>query len=205
MFEIILENTGKRFNKEWIFKDLHYVFKSNNFYAIEGANGSGKSTLLQIIAGSMLASNGNVKYKTNSTEIASEKVYHHVAIVAPYIEVIEEMTANEFLHFHHSFKQLVLPVPEILQIIALEKAANKQIRYFSSGMKQRIKLAQAFFSNTPVLLLDEPCTNFDAAGFNLYENLLTNYCSNKLVIICSNDENEIKQCHYRLNMLNFKT
>ncbi|HNE93822.1 MAG TPA: ABC transporter ATP-binding protein, partial [Chitinophagaceae bacterium] len=72
-------------------------------------------------------------------------------------------------------------------------------------MKQRIKLAQAFFSNTPVLLLDEPCTNFDAAGFNLYENLLTNYCSNKLVIICSNDENEIKQCHYRLNMLNFKT
>ncbi|HNE94209.1 MAG TPA: ATP-binding cassette domain-containing protein, partial [Chitinophagaceae bacterium] len=195
MFEIILENTGKRFNKEWIFKDLHYVFKSNNFYAIEGANGSGKSTLLQIIAGSMLASNGNVKYKTNSTEIASEKVYHHVAIAAPYIEVIEEMTANEFLHFHHSFKQLVLPVPEILQIIALEKAANKQIRYFSSGMKQRVKLGQAIFADTPALFLDEPCSNLDEKGIALYHQLIQTHTSDRLVVVASNDPIEYSFCH----------
>jgi ABC-type multidrug transport system ATPase subunit len=114
------------------------------------------------------------------------------------------MTATEFLQFHSTFKPLMLPVAEIIGIINLEKAATKQIRYYSSGMKQRIKLAQAIFSNTQIVLLDEPCTNLDKTGYALYHQLIQNYCSNKLVIVCSNDENEIDFCTERLNIMDWK-
>lgn len=204
MLEIILENTGKRFNKEWIFKNLTYTFTSGKSYAITGTNGSGKSTLLQIIAGSMLPSCGSVKVQHLQQQIQSENLYQHISIAAPYLDVIDEMTIKEFLGFHSNFKKFILPIEEIIEIVGLENATNKQIRYFSSGMKQRVKLAQAIFTNSPILLLDEPCTNLDIAGFDLYNKLIQNFCANKLLIVCSNDENEIKHCTQTLNMMNWK-
>lgn len=202
--EIQLEQAGKRFNRDWIFRKLSYTFQSGNAYAITGANGSGKSTLLQVIAGSTNPSEGKVQYSINNEQCSTENIYSHISIAAPYLDVIEEMTAAEFLQFHSSFKPLNLSVEEIIGIVQLEKAANKQIRYYSSGMKQRIKLAQAVFSNTPILLLDEPCTNLDKVGYTLYHQLIANYCSNKLVIVCSNDENEIDFCKERLNIMDWK-
>jgi ABC-type multidrug transport system ATPase subunit len=204
MVEIILENTGKRFNKEWIFKNLTYTFTSGNSYAITGTNGSGKSTLLQIIAGSMLPSFGSIKIQYLQQTLPSEELYKKISIAAPYLDVVEEMTTIEFLHFHSNFKPFILPISEIIKIVGLEKATNKQIRYFSSGMKQRVKLAQAVFTNSPILLLDEPCTNLDVAGFELYHHLIQHFCSDKLLIVCSNDENEIKHCKHTLHILNWK-
>ncbi len=204
--EIQLEQAGKRFNRDWIFRKLNYTFQSGNAYAITGANGSGKSTLLQVIAGSTNPSEGSIKFQiTNSQlQISTEDIYSHISMAAPYLEVIEEMTATEFLQFHSTFKPLMLPIAEIIGIINLEKAATKQIRYYSSGMKQRIKLAQAIFSNTPIVLLDEPCTNLDKVGYTLYHQLIENYCSNKLVIVSSNDENEMDFCKERLNIMDWK-
>lgn len=204
--EIQLEEAGKRFNRDWIFRNLSYTFQSGKAYAITGANGSGKSTLLQVIAGSTNPSEGSVKFQiTNSQlQISTENIYSHISIAAPYLEVIEEMTATEFLQFHATFKPLSLPVEEIIGIINLEKAATKQIRYYSSGMKQRIKLAQAIFSNTPIVLLDEPCTNLDKVGYALYHQLISIYCSNKLIIVSSNDENEMDFCKERLNIMDWK-
>lgn len=201
-----LTNTGKRFNRDWIFRKLHYRFEAKKSYAITGPNGSGKSTLLQVIGGATNQSEGTIKYQvTNSkSQIPTEEIYNHISIAAPYLEVIEEMTATEFLQFHSAFKQLTHSIKEILYIIGLEKSANKQIRYYSSGMKQRVKLAQAIFTDTPILLLDEPCTNLDKTGYDLYHQLIENYCGNKLIIVSSNDENEIDFCEERLSILDWK-
>ena len=116
------------------------------------------------------------------------------------------MTATEFLQFHASFKQLIptITIPQILEIIGLQTATDKQIRFYSSGMKQRIKLAQAVFSNVPVLLLDEPCTNLDTAGYVLYHQLIKDYCADKLIIVSSNDLNEYDFCTEKLNILDWK-
>ncbi len=202
--EIQLEQAGKRFNRDWIFRKLNYTFQSGNAYAIIGANGSGKSTLLQVIAGSTNPSEGNVQYSINNKQCSTEDIYQHISIAAPYLEVIEEMTATEFLQFHATFKPLTLPVEEIIGIINLEKAATKQIRYYSSGMKQRIKLAQAIFTQAPIILLDEPCTNLDKTGYTLYHDLINNYCTNKLIIVSSNDENEMDFCEEKLNIMDWK-
>jgi ABC-type multidrug transport system ATPase subunit len=117
---------------------------------------------------------------------------------------VEEMTATELLNFHLVFKQLVKPIPEILEEVNLEKSAHKQIRYFSSGMKQRLKLAQAFFSNTPVLLLDEPLTNLDEDGIAMYRRLINEKAQGKMVIVSSNDKQEYDFCEEVISISNYK-
>jgi ABC-type multidrug transport system ATPase subunit len=201
---ITLTNTGKRFNREWIFKKFNQTFLQGKTYAITGANGSGKSTLLQVIAGATLHSQGEIQYEVNNTTIANDMAYKQIAIAAPYLDLIEEMTATEFLQFHAAFKPLTNTIEEILAAVGLATAANKQIRYFSSGMKQRLKLAQAFFSITTVLLLDEPTTNLDAEGIAIYKSLFAQHKKNKLVIVSSNDKNEYENCETVIRLGDYK-
>jgi len=205
---ISLINAGKRFNKEWIFRKCDYTFQSGISYAITGSNGSGKSTLLQTIAGAINPSEGNIEMRIDDKNslIDNSLFYQQLSIAAPYLEVVEEMTAKEFLDFHSSFKPFLsgINTSEILNIVGLKTAADKQIRYYSSGMKQRVKLAQAIFSDTPILLLDEPCTNLDAVGYALYHQLINDYCSKKLVIVCSNDPEEFDFCKERINISDYK-
>ena len=204
---ISLQHAGKRFNREWIFKGLDYEFKSGNAYAITGFNGSGKSTLLQCLGGSMALSEGSIAFTgSNMLSISIENIYQELAICAPYLELVEEMTTIEMLQFHQQFKPFIstISLPEMIALIGLEKATHKQIRYFSSGMKQRLRLAQAIFSNCPILLLDEPCSNLDKDGYRLYHQLISNYCNDKLIIICSNEEAEIEICTKRLNIVDYK-
>ena len=192
--QITLDNVGKRFNREWIFRHFNYTFLADKKYAITGVNGSGKSSLLQTVAGSISHNEGKIGFAVQQKAIKEEQHFKYISIAAPYLELIEEMTAIEFLNFHKQFKLLTLGNDEILQIAGLKKAADKQIRYYSSGMKQRLKLAQAFFCTAPVLLLDEPTTNLDAEGIALYRNLIDNYTKEKLVIISSNDKQEYEFC-----------
>ncbi len=202
--QISLSNTGKRYNREWIFRHVNYHFYAGKKYAITGPNGSGKSTLLQVIAGALTHNEGLVEMTVNNINIAEENCHKYISLAAPYLELIEEMTAREFLFFHASFKPLVLSVDASLTYIGLEKAADKQIRYYSSGMKQRLKLAQAFFCKTPALLLDEPTTNLDAEGIALYHRLVFEHSTDKLIIISSNDKGEYDFCEEVIEIGKYK-
>ena len=207
---IQLHNTGKRFNREWIFRNVNTSFADGNAYAITGPNGSGKSTLLQVIAAALQINEGKIDWQLKAQSglktVSEEEVHSLISICAPYLEVIEEMTATEFLKFHASFKPLLpeVSIPEIISIVGLQKAADKQIRFYSSGMKQRIKLAQAIFADVPVLLLDEPCTNLDTSGYELYHRLIETYCRHKLIVVSSNDINEYDFCTERISILDYK-
>ncbi len=200
--KISLLNLGKRFNREWIFRHFNYQFISGKSYAITGPNGSGKSTLLQVIGGASTLSEGNIVYE----DFKYDDIYKCISIAAPYLELVEEMTLHEFLHFHNCLKKWHTSVTtkEIISFLQLEKAADKQIRYFSSGMKQRVKLAQAIFSNVPVILLDEPVTNLDGEGIFLYKNLVNDYCKNRLLIVSSNDKEEYDFCDEVIDMKEIK-
>ncbi len=221
--QIVLKNLGKRFNRHWVFRKLDYIFENGKAYAITGANGSGKSTLLQVLAGAIQLSEGaitmttdgnlqqsvnfqtsDIKYQTS--DILPEKHFQYLSIAAPYLELIEEFTLTEFLEFHFQFKN-ILPgqtISSIISAVGLTDAANKQIRNYSSGMKQRVKLAQAIFSDVPIVLLDEPTSNLDTKGIDLYKSLVNDYCQNRLLVICSNDENEISFCSERIDMADYK-
>jgi ABC-type multidrug transport system ATPase subunit len=199
---ITLIDAGKRFNRDWIFRHLSYEFTQGHSYAITGPNGSGKSTLLQAIAGAIGISEGSAHYG----DIPAEQVYRHLSLAAPYLDLIEEYTVTEFLRFHRSFKPLIpsCSIEYIIARVGLDAAAHRQIRYYSSGMKQRVKLAQAIFSDTPVLLLDEPCTNLDTEGIGLYRQLIQEYAGNRLAIVSSNDVQEYDFCEKTLSILDYK-
>jgi len=199
---ITVTEAGKRFNREWIFRKFSTEFHTGQHYAITGHNGSGKSTLIQCMAGSMHLSEGKISYHVNGTAISDEKLYQQVSIAAPYLELIEEMTAYEFLQYHTRFKSMIADhsLDSILDSVGLSKAINKEIRNFSSGMKQRLKLAQAFYSDTPLLLLDEPCTNLDQQGIEIYQQLIGSLTRDRLVIIGSNDPIEFQSCGATIRM-----
>lgn len=214
--KISLINAGKRFNRDWIFRNIHQEFISGTAYAITGPNGSGKSTLLQVIGGAIMMSEGKAGYSIGNTQLANgnepekeievDKAFQYISIAAPYLELIEEMTLQEMLQFHEHFKPFLpnISLPDIISIIGLKAATNKQIRFYSSGMKQRVKLAQAIFSDVPCVLLDEPCTNLDTAGIELYHQLIRNYGNNRLIIVSSNDEQEYSFCRERISIMDYK-
>ena len=215
--KINLENLGKRYNKEWIFKGLTYEFISDNAYVILGANGSGKSTLLQVIAGNFLFSEGGIKYQVSgiktidsipfTTTIERENIFQYISFASPYLELLEEYTLWECIVFHSKFKnfQKHLSSEKILELCELKNAKDKAVKHFSSGMKQRVRLALAILSDTPLLLLDEPCSNLDKNGIQWYQNLVQEYSKNRLVIVCSNQqEYEYGFCNKELKIEEYK-
>ncbi len=204
--KITLRNTGKRYNREWIFRHLNYEFNPGESYAITGSNGSGKSTLLQVIAGAVIHNEGEILFREEQQSKSVEDLsrFNYIAIAAPYLDLIEEMTGIEFLEFHRVFKKLTEPATSILEKVGLGHAGKKQIRYYSSGMKQRLKLAQAFFSDTPILLLDEPTSNLDSSGIELYDELIRMNEKKRLIIVCSNDAHEYGFCNHKLSVSDFK-
>ena len=198
---------SKRFNKEWIFSNLDFSFVTGEHYALIGNNGSGKSTVLQIIAGYIGLTKGQINWVNNNDQsIDSSNIFQHISIAAPYLELVEEFTALEQIAFHQQFKSIQSNIHpnEILEKIGLSKAADKQIRNFSSGMKQRLKLALAIFDQAPILLLDEPCSNLDQEGIQTYHQLMQAYAMHKLIIVASNDPQEYQFCGQQLALSDFK-
>jgi len=203
--KITLNNVGRRFNKEWIFRRISTEFTSGNSYAILGPNGSGKSTLLSVLTGSLTPSEGQISFSENK-DIAVEDIYKHISLAAPYLELVETFTLKELIDFHFKFKDFVVGVDakSLVSILGLEKSANKEIKYFSSGMKQRTKLALACCSNSPILFLDEPTSNLDVQGVDWYRELIENFTKNRLTIIGSNQIQEYEFCHEKLQITDFK-
>jgi len=203
---ITLQNIGRRFNHEWIFRGVDYTFNIGESYAILGPNGSGKSTLFQVLNGSLSPSVGTISYFFDDKPVEAEDIFKYLSLAAPYLEVIEDFTLSEMIDFHFKFKTCKTGMDKkaIIDLLGMDSSKNKLIKYFSSGMKQRLKLALAFCADTPILMLDEPTSNLDSQGVEWYLNLVEQFALNRLTIICSNQEHEYGFCGKRLSISDYK-
>jgi ABC-type multidrug transport system ATPase subunit len=205
---IQLDTIGKCFRYEWIFRHITTTFEMGRRYAILGPNGVGKSTLMKILSGHLTPSAGKMTVQLKGKTLDADAIYRYVNYAAPYIELIEEFTLTEAIDFHIKFHPLSnsLTVNDLITILDFQKSKDKEVRYFSSGMRQRLKLALAICSDSPILLLDEPTTNLDVQGVEWYRGLMRQYTeeSNRLVIIASNAEHDYDFCDATLNILDFK-
>jgi len=194
--KICLNQIAKRYQQNWIFKDLSLDIPSGTSLAILGNNGSGKSSLLRIIAAMQTATKGSITYTPNTQYIDSNSLYKQLSYAAVGMQLIEEFTLSELLSFHFSFKKSIhqLTVAEIISILDMKNVQSKLVGDFSSGMKQRVKLAQAIFTDAPLLLLDEPCSNLDKHGIAQYQEWMATYQNNRTIIVASNDSNEYSFC-----------
>jgi ABC-type multidrug transport system ATPase subunit len=204
--DIKLKQLSKRYKFEWIFRGLDYHFEMGKTYAVLGPNGSGKSTLLKVLSGYSTPSKGTVVFFEDKVVLPNDKIYLQIAYAAPYIELIEEFTLTEMLDFHRKFKpfQQNLTTEQLIEILNFSKSKNKEIKFFSSGMKQRLKLVLAICSATDLLLLDEPTTNLDDEGVAWYQTLIEKFTANRLVIVASNVKHDYHFCTQQLNIMDYK-
>lgn len=193
---ISCDSLYKRYSYSWIIKNINTTFTGPKIYGISGPNGSGKSTLLSLLSGFLSPSQGTVAYNLNGAIIKREDVFKYVSIAAPYVELIEEYTVGELLDMYRKLKPLQqdLKTMEFLKVCYLEDDKNKPIKYFSSGMKQRVQLLLAIGTDCPLLLLDEPSSFLDDNARRWMYSLLKSRCSEKLVIMASNDTADLEQC-----------
>src|ERR1700712_704947 len=125
--KITLNNIGRRFNRDWIFRDIDYTFTSGESYAILGPNGSGKSTLLQVLNSSLTPSAGTIQYSLGDQPVEAEAIFKQLALAAPYLELIEEFTLDEMVDFHFKFKgyRQELNKEGLIRLLNLEGGKNK--------------------------------------------------------------------------------
>jgi len=203
---ITTQELGKRFNREWIFRNLTFNFTSGNTYAITGPNGSGKSTLLQVLWGQVPATSGIVRYTQTNAEVSVEQIHQHISIATPYMDLIDEFTLLEQLQFHFKLKKSRgnMSIESMLDRMNLVHAKDKYISNFSSGMRQRLKLALAFFTESDIVFLDEPGTNLDSQAFAWYLKELNALPNTTLTFIASNQPAEYPENSVVLNVANYK-
>jgi ABC-type multidrug transport system ATPase subunit len=187
---------------------MNYSFVYGRKYAILGPNGSGKSTFLKVLSSALTPSEGQLVYKTPGGDTVSiDAIYSFLAVAAPYMELVEEFTLREMVNFHFKFKSYLagFDFQALLTLTGLERSADKEIRFFSSGMKQRLKLALACCSDCPIVLLDEPTTNLDVEGEAWYQALIEETIGpDRLLIIGSNQKREYSFCDEHIDILSYK-
>jgi ABC-type multidrug transport system ATPase subunit len=188
ILEIILENIGKRFNRDWIFRDVNVTFTHGVRCAILGNNGSGKSTFLQLISGFLVPGAGQISWKKDNQLIDVDQVYSHIAIATPFLALYDQFTLQENVDFFLKFKKFKegIDAKSFAEVIQLEQHRNKQLQHFSSGMRQRVKLGLAILADTPVLLLDEPVSHLDKNAIAWFRSLLENNVDDRSLFVASN-------------------
>jgi len=193
---IILENVSKRYLRRWIFRGLSGEISPGSRLGITGHNGSGKSTLLKILIGALSPSEGSVQFSQGTDVIMGDKAFREIAFAAPYTDLIEELSLREFLGFHTRFRPLKEGVEEreIIQLLGKQFDTGLYMKSFSSGMKQRVRLALAMSTKASVIVLDEPTSNLDAEGKLWYKSMLERVDKGTSVIIASNEHQDMELC-----------
>jgi ABC-type multidrug transport system ATPase subunit len=192
--QLELQSVSKSFGATRVLQDFSLLLNEGDCVALLGANGSGKSTVIKLLSGQNDPSRGVAR----ALGLPEGSWPQCVSLTAPYTELFEEFTPREHLRWHEKFQPLRVSAADALAHLDLpESAWDRPIKSFSSGMKQRVKLAAAILANTPILLLDEPFSNLDAAGRHWAAQLVRNHCgalapwgARILVVATNNDPDE---------------
>ena len=197
-----LNKVGKRFNKEWILRNLSLDIPSQSSLSITGANGSGKSTLIKLISAYMEPTSGNIQYFENKKTYPIESIPQSIGLAAPYVDLIEEFSLKEHVEFHFKFRSTPFSLDEIITRTNFQFSIDKKVQDFSSGMKQRLKLALAIHAENKLLILDEPTSNLDQEGIEWYRDQILQKIGTCTIIVASNQRHEYDFIPKTINLSN---
>ena len=203
MFTLNVSGVGKHYGETLLFKQISFQLERGDVLAITGWNGSGKSTLLRIIAGLVRPSSGRVEMYLHGKSISKESRRRFIGMVAPALSLYDELTGLENMEFFSKVRGIASNRNDCLAIIdrvGLMEHATKASGDYSSGMKQRLKLAQALLHDPPLLLLDEPGSNLDSQGIGVVEALVSKQRQSGLTVIASNEKREADYADRVINL-----
>lgn len=206
-YSLEVNNLTKFFGRRLIFNNLNFKFDGKGIFGISGPNGSGKSTLVKILAGIIGANKGKIKHSLNGQEIVDEKLHNHIGFVSPYLVLYEEFSAEENLMLfakirgvHYDKKR----IDNLFEKFLLYKRKDDFVKTYSSGMKQRLKFIFALMHAPQLIILDEPTSNLDDEGKNSVYELIKEEARNNIVIIASNEKNDLELCNEIILLENYK-
>lgn len=208
-FKLECRNLEKKYLNRIIFRDFNAELETGGSLAVTGKNGSGKSTLLKIIADLIKPDRGTILLSENGKEINREKHHFYTGMIAPYINLYEELTAYENLSFFYGLrnplgKDRKERINSLLEKVNLYGRRNDEVKNFSSGMKQRVKLAFAIINSPRLLLMDEPRTNLDTEGVDLVYGVAEEQKKNGILVIATNEPEDTSLCGKVVSVEDFK-
>ena len=206
-YSIQTSSLTKSFGRRLIFREINFVWERNGIFGISGPNGSGKSTLVKIIAGLLSPTKGKIIHKNSDKEIISEKLHDHIGFVSPYLVLYEEFSAWENLEIIAKIRGIELDkerVKKHLEEFLIYNRRNDLVKTYSSGMKQRLKFVFALMHLPEVLIFDEPTSNLDDEGKKVVYNIIKDEGKNRIVIIASNEKNDLEFCDDILYLEKYK-
>ncbi|MFN8394353.1 MAG: ATP-binding cassette domain-containing protein [Bacteroidia bacterium] len=193
---------GKRFFRQWVFRGMDFEVQQGERVLLTGDNGSGKSTLMRILAGQLAPTEGQLSLVVDGKKIDPEFWYQYLSWSGPYMELYTDLSLAEAVHLHASFRKLIVPEADVLDLLQLQDHRNKLLKHFSSGMMHRVKVGLSILSQSKILLLDEATTNMDEANSKLVLDLMDHYIGDRLLIFASNRPEEFGRFARKIEMKN---
>jgi heme exporter protein A len=191
----------RKFSRKIIFENLSFELQAGSSLAITGKNGAGKSTLIKVLANLLSETSGSVKLTVDNSPVKKEEVYKHIGFAAPYLNLYDEFTGYENLRIVSAIREINADsIDNVLKRVGLYERRNDLLKIYSSGMKQRLKLAFAVLHNPKVLLLDEPTVNLDIDGVKVVDEIAEEYRQDRILVIATNDEHEKSLCTEEINL-----
>ncbi len=182
-----LQNLSKQYGDKCAVGNVSVSLKPG-VYSLLGANGAGKTTLMRMICGVLKPTSGSITLNGKTIEELGEKYYTHLGYMPQYFGFYPDFTAREFMLYMAAVKGLGKSkakrrTEELLKMVNLSDVADKKIKSYSGGMKQRLGIAQAELGNPSILILDEPTAGLDPKERVRFRNLISDFAKEKIVIL----------------------
>ena len=203
---LVVRGLGKNYQGRWLFRGVQFDLVAGQGLAVTGANGSGKSTMILCLAGQVEADEGTLTwhYPTETplhqSSQTAARAAKRPALAAPYLELPGEFRVLELVNFHFSLNPCLSghsPV-EGLWASGIDPHSPTLLKYYSSGMLQKVRLVLALWTDTPLLLLDEPHSHLDAAALSWFRLSLRQTAARRCWAMASNDPGEWDLCVHRI-------
>lgn len=197
MISLKIIQLSKSYGPKRVFSDVSFEHEGSSL-GIAGSNGSGKSTFLKCLGNLLRPSSGRVEWSKEGNLLGRDELQPILGYAAPYINLYDELSCRENLHFLANIRHqdnAESAIEQWIPEVGLSDVADQPYGKLSTGQQQRLRLASALFHRPDILLLDEPGSNLDEAGRSLIAAIAKSFQSqDKLLIIASNNPNELDLC-----------
>jgi heme exporter protein A len=168
-----------------LLRGVSFALEAGELLQVIGPNGVGKTTLLRCAAGLLPAESGDVFWCGKSLAADRDACHQQFAYLAHVNALKADLTALENLHFGVGIRRHLATsvLRDTLEQLQIGHCADLPVRSLSAGQKRRVALARIFLMQAPLWILDEPVTNLDTAGIELFERSMAQHLASGGMIL----------------------
>ncbi|MBO5260777.1 MAG: ABC transporter ATP-binding protein [Coprococcus sp.] len=194
--EIKIENASLELKNNLILDNISYILKGGNRYGLIGHNGSGKTMLLRAICGFVRLNSGNVTIDGYEIGTKGNEFIDNAGVIVGEIDFYKDLSGIDNLRLLAKIRNVIgeEEIKEAISEVGLSGRENIKYRKYSTGMKARLRIAQAIMEKPQVLILDEPFNGLDKAGVESISKVIDEYIhGERMLIITSHHEEDINK------------